>query len=522
MAVMLRPYQVQAVRETLEAAAAGLNPVLCLPTGAGKSIVNVELMRYIHAAAPHAKMLSITHRRELIRQNRAAFGLFAPKLTASIYSAGLGEKDLSGTAVFAGVQSLCRADLSALDVSALVVDEVHFVSRSEDTQYGRVLAAFPAAVRVGLSATPYRMDSGPLHEGKGAMFDTLIDNVSTQQLIDDGYLCPIIGVRSRAEMDVRGVHTRAGEFVTSELEEVATAPGCVDRIAGQIVEHAQGRRRVLVFAVSVLHAQLLSEALSAAGLESGYVHGNLDADARDSALAAFSNAPGRAAMVNCMILTTGYDCPEIDCIACVRPTQSKGLFIQIIGRGLRKHGSKTDCKLLDFGGNLKRHAPLDGVPEIEDEPLQDAIKKRAKEKKENGEVKQRKVHFELDESPVGFGGDVDEFEVFDVAIKVQVNKKNAALKQIMVRYMMKRGPDICVWLLPEHQSKKARFESARWFARRGLAMPATAEAAAIMAKSAPLPSSISAKRDGEFWRIVCEHFDSREDVEAETSIWTPD
>jgi DNA repair protein RadD len=360
------------------------------------------------------------------------------------------------------------------------------------------------------------MDSGLLHEGEGAWFDTLISGVTAADLQRDGYLSPLAGVRSASEIDTRAVHSRAGDFIASELDQVATEDQCVAGVATEIVRHAaaQSRRKILVFAVSVAHAEALAEALEKLGMPSRAVHGKLQAQAVDAAVSWFEeqDCGESRALVNCQILTTGYDFPAIDCIACARPTQSKALWTQIVGRGLRKHEGKDFCLILDFGGNIQRHGALDGMPawNIQDEFLDiENAKRRDKADKDATKILTLpEGEFKLYEGDINVKDiSVEEFRVFDISIIVQKNKKNPAISQLMVAYILDNGSRINLWLFPEHPGM-ARHSSSAWFKRRGLAMHHNAQACAVVARNAPLPSSISARREGDFWRIVCEHFDA--------------
>lgn len=505
--MQLRDYQIRAVTDALDALDAGLNPVVQMPTGSGKSAVGAELCRAVAEKSPRGRspsVISMTHTRELIRQNAACYRRYLEALGEepdyAIYSAGLNEKRLDAPVVFAGVQSLANAELPE-SPRLFLIDEVHRVPDSDTTQYGRILCGHDTSGRIGLSATPYRTGRGNVHEG--AWFDTLIQPVTTRELQHQGYLSPLSGVVSRDAVDVSGVHVRAGEFINSELEQVATDPECVERVCNAMLAHSAGRRAILVFAVSVAHAQALSARLSEMGESSAWISGQTPVDERDAILSAFSDGRLRF-LVNCFILTTGYDYPGIDCVAVCRPTMSMSLWVQMVGRGLRKAEGKQDCKILDLGGNWRRHGrDLDGLPsdEMVDEPQQDAREKAAKE----NERLDKLYRFSLDtgEEDDDLFPPTIETRVYGISCKVQPNRSKP-IHQVMVTYRTESGP-ITVWLLPEHDSK-ARWHSGRWFARRGMVMPATAEMTAQAVMSSPLPESISIRKESNFWKILVEHF----------------
>ena len=377
----------------------------------------------------------------------------------------------------------------------------HRIPSASESQYGQVLTSANGAARCGLTATPYRLDSGLLTEGENAWFDTLIPVATTAELQSRGVLSPLTGVISRAQVDIRGVHTRAGEFVLGELEQVATEEACVNAVCSAILHHAASRASILVFAVSVAHAVALSARLAELGCPSGYVSGDMPIEQRDATLAAFRSGALRA-LCNCMILTTGYDYPGIDCIACVRPTQSMSLWVQMVGRGLRVTEGKPDCQILDFGGNWARHGrSLDGLPDdaVLDEPAADE-----RDRKSKAEAEARKYRFRLDQDSADSRADVVETRVRGIRAYAEPSRRMPHLRQVRVTYRTDMG-GITIWLLPEHPDRIRRY-SAPWFDRRGLRMPASAPAAMTLAMAAPVPESISVVRDGDFWRVLVEHF----------------
>ncbi|MGH8709716.1 MAG: DEAD/DEAH box helicase [Burkholderiales bacterium] len=517
MSIVLRPYQQEIIADATAALWAGKSPLVFAPAGSGKSLMGAVLLRQFAKFALPGAGISLAHVKEIVCQNAKAYRDFYPGRSCSVYSTGLGEKDLSGEIVFAGVQSLVKTvspndseegEMGKLSPEIMLIDECHRISPDESSMYRTILDFWAGRRRhrlVGLSATPYRMDGKSLYGEDGSLFDAVIDGVSIARLQNEGYLAPLIGIGSRAGVRTDGVHSRRGDFVISELEEVATEPECVRRVCDAIVHHAEGRNKILVFAVTIAHAQTLAHELTRRGCRSDWVSGNLSMDRRDARIDAFRSGQIRA-LVNCAVLTTGFDCPAIDCIAMVRPTQSKGLFVQCIGRGLRIAEGKANCKLIDLGGNISRHTPIDGLPEekTSDEQAMDREEKDIQERM----AKERQVRFRLDygDPMAGKANDeeVREIRVFDLSLRVEQNKKNPGLAQVRVTYKTDIGA-ILIWLLPEH-SGGARWHSSRWFVRRGLEMPSSARSAAVVASGAAVPESISARRENGYWRVICEHF----------------
>jgi DNA repair protein RadD len=234
--------------------------------------------------------------------------------------------------------------------------------------YGRFLADLktinPALKIIGLTATPFRLDSGLLHEGKGAMFDGIAHETNVRDLFDAGFPSPPRSYRQKAEIDTSGVGTRAGDFIASQLESAAMDPEVVDAIADRIVEAGQDRKGWLVFGCTVAHCEALAAALNARGFAGRGVYGDTDQaegkGTRDRAIADFK-AQRLRFLCSQGVLTTGFNARHVDLIALARPTQSTGLYIQMVGRGTRlsPETGKDDCLVLDFGGNIARHGPFD-------------------------------------------------------------------------------------------------------------------------------------------------------------------
>ena len=267
MTLQLRPYQ--------EAALADLwqwfsdqtgNPLVVLPTGAGKSLVIAEWCKLVFDTDPGACILVVTHVGELVAQNAAELVGLWPDAPWGIYSAGLGRRDIGAPLLFASIQSIHKKAFNLpRRVDMVLVDEAHLIPRTADTMYGKFLSDLktinPAVKIIGLTATPFRLDSGRLHEGDGAMFDGIAHETGVRGLIDDGYLCPPVSYRQKAQIDTTGVGSRGGEFIAAQLESAALDPEVVDAIADRIVDAGRDRKGWLIFGCTVKHCEALAEAL---------------------------------------------------------------------------------------------------------------------------------------------------------------------------------------------------------------------------------------------------------------------
>lgn len=341
------------------------NPLAVLPTGAGKSLVIAEWCRGVLQVDPTAGILVLAHVRELIQQNAAEMISLWPEASVGIYSAGLGRREMGKAITFASIQSIHRkAYALPRRIDMALVDEAHLIPRTANTMYGRFLADLrtinPALKIIGLTATPFRLDSGLLHEGKEAMFDGIAHETNVRELFDEGFLCPPRSYRQAAQIDTSKVGTRAGEFIAAQLESAAMDPGVVEAIADRVCEAGQDRKGWIVFGCSIAHCEALTAALRARGFTGETISGDMDKGDRDLALSRFK--AGQLRFLSSMqVLTTGFNARHVDLIALARPTQSTGLYIQMVGRGTRlsPETGKDDCLVLDFGGNIARHGPFD-------------------------------------------------------------------------------------------------------------------------------------------------------------------
>ncbi|MGH8498426.1 MAG: DEAD/DEAH box helicase, partial [Methylococcales bacterium] len=195
MSIVLRPYQQEIISEATAAMWAGKSPLISAPTGSGKSLIGAVLLRQFAKTDKPMAGISLAHVKEIVSQNARAYSDFYPGRSTSLYSAGLGEKALSGEIVFAGVQSFVkihhddvRLGLGAPEI--MVIDECHRISPDESSMYRKVLdfwSGWHLHRLVGMSATPYRLDGKSIYGEAESLFDTLIDGVSIARLQDEGY-----------------------------------------------------------------------------------------------------------------------------------------------------------------------------------------------------------------------------------------------------------------------------------------------------------------------------------------------
>ncbi|WP_409308921.1 DEAD/DEAH box helicase [Pectobacterium sp. B1J-3] len=359
MSFILRPYQREAVSAALDYFRRHTHPaVIVLPTGAGKSLVIAELARLARG-----RVLVLAHVKELVAQNHAKY--CALGLEADIFAAGLQQRHSQGKVVFGSVQSVAR-NLTQFEgaFSLLIIDECHRVGDDNDSQYQQIIQHLqktnPQLRLLGLTATPYRLGKGWIYQyhyhgmirgDEQCLFRDCIYELPLRYMIKHSFLVP----PERLDMpivqyDFSKLTTKSnGLFSESDLnKELKRQKRITPPIVRQVIDYAQTRSGVMIFAATVEHAREIYALLPAE--QSALVSAETPTAERDALIEAFKQQSLKY-LVNVAVLTTGFDAPHVDLIAILRPTESVSLYQQIVGRGLRLFPGKTNCLILDYAGN---------------------------------------------------------------------------------------------------------------------------------------------------------------------------
>jgi DNA repair protein RadD len=361
----LRPYQQAAITSIYGYFQShNSNPLVVIPTAGGKSLVMAAFIEGVLKAWPDQRILIVTHVRELIAQNHAEMIGLWPEAPAGIYSAGLGKREAQARILFAGIQSIHRRAAEIGHTDLVLIDEAHLIPGSSSTMYRRFLDGLtrinPALKVIGLTATPFRLDSGMLHEGKNALFNDIAYEAPVRDLIDAGYLSPLVSKQPATRLDVSKVGTRAGDFIQRDLAAAVDKEAITRAAVSEIIEHGRDRKSWLAFCSGVDHARHVAEEFGRQGIICRTIFGDTPKEERDAIIAAFKCGEIRA-LASMGVLTTGFNAPAVDLIALLRPTKSAGLYVQMVGRGTRLAPGKENCLVLDFAGNVRRHGPIDLV-----------------------------------------------------------------------------------------------------------------------------------------------------------------
>lgn len=363
--VTLRTYQVEALA-ALESywSSGGTAALIDMATATGKAIVLAEIIRRAITTNPRLRVLLAVHVRELVEQDVKALLSLWPDAPYGICSDGLDRRDHDQQIIFGTIQTLFRDAHLLGRRDLLLVDEVQLVPRDGDGMYlsliDRLRGQAPDLRVVGASATCFRLDSGYLDRGDGALFERTVFHYGIKEGIAGGYLSRLSSKATAIKIDTSGVGRRGGEFIPGELERAANVSDVVEGAVEEIVEKSVGRRSWIAFCCGVEHAYSVRDAIRRHGIRCETVVAETPSNERHENFAAFRKGEIRC-LTGVNVFSVGFDIPQVDLIALLRPTCSPGLLIQQVGRGTRLAPGKTDCLVLDFAQNIRRHGPVDAI-----------------------------------------------------------------------------------------------------------------------------------------------------------------
>ncbi len=332
----LRDYQERAVQRVIDAL--DRRPLLVAPVGSGKTACAAAIVERVNRPT-----LWLAHRKELIEQ--AAIRLMTHDLPVGVVMAGY-RPIQSARVQVASVQTLARRGRPRAGL--IVIDEAHRVAAQG---YASILAAYPDAAVVGLTATPFRLDG----RGLGNVFGELIVAAFTDELCDAGVLCRPKVYASQTP-DLHGLRVIAGDYSLDGLAQRTNTAALNADIVRTWQQRAAGKRTV-AFAVDIAHSLAIVSAFRQAGVPAEHLDGALAAPARSAILERLR--VGRTLVVsNCMVLTEGWDLPALECAIVARATASLNLHVQMIGRVMRAASGKDGAIVLDHAGNHHAHGPV--------------------------------------------------------------------------------------------------------------------------------------------------------------------
>ena len=343
----LRPYQNNAIEAVGRALQTSHRRVIInLPTGMGKTVTGLA-----YAFQQGGRWCWLCHRDELIQQAARTARALNPHASIGIIQGDRHEPDAQ--LVIASVQSLMRperlASLGSFD--GIIIDEAH---HAVSASYRRILEAL-GAMRpdgppvVGLTATVERADQVALSE----VFHGIAYQYPLLQAIQDGYLADIQTKAIALNVDFDALPHSGDDYQTGALNDALLEAGVAEAVADAYVTHAEGLK-TLVFTVSVEQAQRTAAALNRRGVTAAAISGDLPTTQRRAAIERLRTGETQVGC-NCAVLTEGFDEPSLEALILARPTQSKSLYLQMLGRGLRRFPGKDRCLVIDVAGVSRRH-----------------------------------------------------------------------------------------------------------------------------------------------------------------------
>lgn len=392
--MQLREYQTRAL-DAIRADwnAAKHETLLVMATGGGKTNTFLRLLMDELDADPMARGLILAHRTELIeqplerlRQIDAAWLMRGALERPRVGIVQADRRDIDRQLTIATVQSLRPQRLAQLlahgAITHLVIDECHHATaRTYMDIRNALIEANPALRHLGVTATPLRADG----DGLAKVYQSVSAKVSIADLVKAGYLVQPRWLAIKFGASMRGVHTRNGDFIASELAKVMDTPDGRQTIIKAYQDYAAGRRGI-AFTASVAGAHALAADFTDKGYRAAAVDGTTPRDERARILADFR--AGRLDIVaNCQVLTEGFDAPGTSCVLMCRPTRSDSLYVQCMGRGLRPAAGKAepgeDCLILDFipedARNIVMAGDVLGIPKEQAQAARELLKEDADE-----------------------------------------------------------------------------------------------------------------------------------------------
>lgn len=329
------------------------NGMLILPTGSGKSLVIARIVKQLKG-----KTIVFQPSKEILEQNYAKFIGHGGK--ASIYSHSGGEK-IVDTVTYATIGSVINKAYMFLDTVNIIIDECHKVN-SEAGMYMEFIAKLKAAKVLGLTATPYRLETsveGPilnfLNRSRPRIFSKVLYYVQNKTLFDQGHLAKLryfrVNVVDRSKLEINAKGTGFTDASVRRLYRMINMPSIIIDKANKLLTV---RKNLLIFCTLISEANQVASGIPG----SVVLTGKTDPALRTKILGMFKAGVIRC-VINVGVLTTGFDYPALECVLMARSTMSLALYYQIVGRIMRTHADKKEGWYVDLGGNIEKFGKVE-------------------------------------------------------------------------------------------------------------------------------------------------------------------
>ena len=358
-----RAFQAEASEALLKDVEDGFHPLVAIPTGGGKTVIITRFLYLLLEKYPTLRVLILSHTESILKQDYETITKIFAGVPIGLFSAGLGSKSINKITV-ASIQTAYRSPFKFFDFDIVLVDECHLIPRKEDSMYQKLFSGVKLShTKIGFSATIFRMKSGYLHQGRGALFNKISIDLTSREnfnmLIEEGFLCKLISKATLYEMDTTGVKITGGDYNQKALSQRFDRNDVTDVAIKEIIQFGEKYKSWLIFAIDIKHAEHIKDELVKQGIAAESLHSDSDVN-RHELTERFKNFEFRA-LVSVGMITTGFDAPNVDLIAMLRPTKSPVLHVQTAGRGTRPFPGKDHCLFLDFAGNTRRLGPINDI-----------------------------------------------------------------------------------------------------------------------------------------------------------------
>jgi superfamily II DNA or RNA helicase len=361
--IQLRDYQQKAIDDIRSEFARGKKKIIFqCPTGAGKTIISAFMIQ--GALAKGLKVLFLVHLRELIQQTSDKLALL--QIQHSVICPGYAY--YNHDCQLAMMQTFSRRmDKIEFQPDLIIADESHHLCSNT---YKKILANYPSSKIVGLTATPERLDG----KGLGEIAEVIVKGPSMKWLMSKGFLNDYKYLSVPHEVDFQDIKSKMGDYDLQAVSKVIEESGILGDCVSHYLSHLQGKK-CIVFCTTIEHSKEIYTRFRNAGVKAEHLDGTLQKIERDRVIASFKTGETKV-LTNCSLISEGFDVPDCDGVILLRPTKSLGLYLQMVGRGLRP----SDCPtiILDHVGNYKIH----GLPDEDREWSLEGRKKRKKKKSE--------------------------------------------------------------------------------------------------------------------------------------------
>jgi DNA repair protein RadD len=535
MTYTLRPHQARAQNELMQwfyQNPTG-NPIVDACVGSGKSVLIADFCRTVLTNWPGQRIIMIVASRELVKQNYERLLSIWPEAPVGVHSAGLRRKDIFESIIFASIGSVGKKAMKLGVFDLALIDECHNINPKEIGLYRQFISDMtvlnPRFRVIGYTGTPYRGNGVWLHKGETALFSGIATRISMREMLDNGYLAPLVLGKTETFIDASGVSMQSGDYNIKQLAKAADRAEITRAAVSEIIAMgtAQNRKSWAIYCVDAKHTQHVYEEFISRGIKVGMITDKTPTGERDKILDDIKHKRIQA-VVNCMILTVGWDHPELDLIALMRTTKSPVLYVQICGRGMRTHQNKDDCLWMDFTNTTAMMGPVDQVTGRDPVKPKGAagapfkICPACEEENPAGVRYCVKCDFEFPENFPVINPTASDAEILSTAAPVEKKrqvtkimyyphqKRNGEANEVSLRVEYICGMQVFKeWVSIQSPSMYARAKAEVWWnVRSDLPIPKTVEEALGIIQTTPFrePHSITLTKNGKYDQVASYEF----------------